>query len=324
MRFLVTGATGFVGSHVADLLADMGYEVVCPVRNPQKLGRLKTTRVKIAQLSDLVHIVNGDHPFDYVLHLAGATRALTYGEYERANVRLTTTLLNHLAKPRRQPKRFVLVSSQAAAGPSPNDVLLTENGAPHPVSEYGRSKLAAENAAHTFSDRIDLTIVRPSVVFGPRDADVFQVFKWTLAGLNPYLRGGDRLVSVIYVKDLAEGILAAALGPQPAGETYFLANQAPVVWKAFIQQVCRALNRKGLFVPVPIGLMKAVCRLGDAVGGLTGRPALLRSEKFAEMAQMSWACSPRKAEEDFGWRATRSLDEALTETARWYKENRWL
>jgi nucleoside-diphosphate-sugar epimerase len=327
MRVLLTGATGFIGSHMAELLLNEGAEVVCPVRDPAVLRNLQGIPVSIVAIENLRDAITSNPHFDYVMHLGGATRARDYEGYRRANVTFTRELLETFsAGPcRERLKRFVLVSSQAASGPSPNGGTPVKEGDPfRPVSLYGRSKAEAEQVAGRFHEAIPITIIRPPAVFGPRDTDVLGVFRSVKFRVAPCLTGPERRVSIIYVSDLIEGILAAARAPGAVGQTYFLANPEPVVWRQFTLDIARVMGYRAVAVPVPPAAMKLVAQVGDVVGRLTGSISLFRSEKFEEMRQLAWICSAEKAYRDFGWQARFPLEEALGITARWYTDHGWL
>ncbi|MEW6351773.1 MAG: NAD(P)-dependent oxidoreductase [Thermodesulfobacteriota bacterium] len=327
MRFLVTGATGFIGSHMVEAILKRGWEVVCPVRDPSRLRNLEGMPAQICTLGEIADLVRRVNPFDYVIHLGGATRAEDYAHYTRANVDWTMELLELCVDPRcrRAPARFVLVSSQAAAGPCTEGTRpVVESDAPRPVSLYGKSKLEAEHKAARYMDRLPITIVRPPTVFGPRDRDVLNVFLWAKRGLVTYIAGPDRLVSIVYVQDLVEGILAAAMSERSVGETYFLANPFPVVWREFSMQVAEALGKNPWTIPVPVPVLRVAALGGDLVKRLTGATPLMRSEKLDEMRQLAWVCAAEKASRDLGWEATTPLREAIDKTSRWYLEQGWI
>ncbi|MBM3300737.1 MAG: NAD(P)-dependent oxidoreductase [Deltaproteobacteria bacterium] len=327
MRVLVTGATGFIGSHMAELATNKGWEVVCPMRNPAAPRNLAGIPARIIPLDWLESEVAQAPGFDYVIHVAGATRALNYRAYIKANVEFTRHLLELIdqSPTKSALKRFVLVSSQAASGPSPEGGgCCAECDPPSPISNYGLSKLEAEQTALSYNDKLPITIVRPPTVFGPRDTDVLGVFKWAVHGLAPCVAGPDRLVSIIYVEDLVHGILAAALSDIARGEIYFLANPEAVIWSHFTLQVAHVMGFSAVSLPVPVTALKLMGLAGDLAGRIRGAATLIRSEKVVEMNQLAWVCSTEKAYKDLNWRPEIPLDEAIRRTAKWYMEHKWI
>jgi len=218
-----------------------------------------------------------------------------------------------------------LISSQAAAGPCPDgSTTVTEADRLQPVSLYGRSKAEAERVAGRFLEALPISVIRPPTVFGPRDRDVLGLFKCARFRLAPCLAGPDRLVSIIYVQDLVEGILAAALSERAVGQTYFLSNPEPVVWRQFALDVARIMGYQAIPLPIPEFAMQLAARGGDLVGRLRGAVPLFRSEKFLEMKQTAWVCSPEKAYRELDWRPRFSIEEAVGITSQWYEQQGWL
>jgi dihydroflavonol-4-reductase len=327
MKALVTGATGFIGSHMVEFLIASGFEVVCPVRDKNRLRHLKGIPAKILSYDRLSPEIVAEGGLDYVIHLAGATRAPDYEAYKIANVDRTRDLLDLLSRGtcRARLKRFVLLSSQAAAGPAIDGTKpVRESDTPRPVSFYGRSKLEAERLVLGYAEQLPVTVIRPPTVFGPRDSDVLGVFKMSRYRLAPCLEGPDRLVSIIYVEDLVEGIYAACVSPNACSSVYFAANPEPVVWRRFVLDVARICGYSAIPVPIPLSLMRIVATVGDLISKLTGSAPLLRSEKLEEMKQIAWVCSSEKAYMDLNWTPKTSLENAIKKTALWYRENRWI
>lgn len=326
-KCVVTGATGFVGSHLIDYLLASGADIVCPVRNIHNLKQLSNKNITITTFEELEKEIGSKGNVDYFFHVAGATRALSYKDYFSANVELTERLLQMILRGTDSKflKRFVFISSQAVSGPAVNSSTpVTESNAPNPVSWYGRSKLEAEQVVHKYSDKIRVLIIRPSTIFGPRDTDVLGVFKSCKYHLAPCLTGKDRMVSVIYVEDLIHGIIEATLSHETVGKTYFLTNQEPVVWRDFIREVGRLMESSVVILPIPRFVLKPFGLISDIVGKFTDKPSLFRTEKIREMDQRFWICSPESAHRDFGWVAQNELSLSLTKTFKWYKDHGWL
>lgn len=328
MRCLITGGTGFVGSHVVEHAIRKGWEVLCLVRDINSVRFLKDMPVKCCSMDRLESELIESPNIDFVIHVAGATRALTYADYYKANVEYTKWLIGLLISSgaTRNLARFVLVSSQAAAGPSGyNGEPVTEQDTPAPVSNYGRSKLEGETTTLSFMQRIPVTIVRPPTVFGPRDTDVFGVFRSARFRITPVVAGPDRLVSVIYVEDLAHGIVEAAICDHvPSGEIFFLANEQPVIWREFARQIGKSLGYDPAVVPVPLSAMRLIGKAGDLIGYFTRKPALIRSEKIMEMEKLAWVCSASKARELLSWTTSTPLNIAIDKTRDWYVREGWI
>ncbi len=328
MRCIITGGTGFVGSHVVEIAVRRGFDVLCPVRDTASIGYLKGIPVKTCGLDTLESELRKSSETSYFIHVAGATRASTPSEYHSANVDFTRRLIDMLITTGASVnlKRFVLVSSQAAAGPSKKDYEpVSEDDLCSPISDYGRSKLEGEKIALGFKDQIPLTIVRPPTVFGPRDTDVFGVFKSAKFRITPVVAGPDRVVSIVYVEDLADGIIVSAMAEDvPSGEIFFLANEKPVVWREFAQLVGRSMGYRPFVTPIPLWLMKLVGKAGDFSAKITGKPALMRSEKIREMECLAWVCSSSKARTVLSWVSATPLESAIDKTRDWYLREGWI
>lgn len=194
---LVTGANGFVGSHLVEALLAKGYRVRCMVRRTSDLTFIQHLPVEWAY-SDLGDSAAGDlqeacRDVDAICHCAALTRALKEETLHRVNSQGTVALARAGIEANLNLRRFVHVSSQAAAGPSqgPDDIL-DESRPRQPITWYGRSKCAAERALLDMADWLPLTIVRPAPVFGPRDRDFFTYFELVKWGLNLQLGRSER------------------------------------------------------------------------------------------------------------------------------------
>jgi nucleoside-diphosphate-sugar epimerase len=255
---------------------------------------------------------------DTVFHLAGVTKALAPDEYYAGNARATGTLVRALAG---RPVRLVHVSSLAAIGPSPDGVPVEEDAEPHPFTHYGKSKLEGERIVRALAP--EAVIVRPPVVYGPRDTDVFRILKAVSRGLVVQISGGERGFSAIYVEDLVEGLLAAEAGGVP-GRAYFLAHPKPASWSELGAAAARIMSRRPRVVRVPLLAAHAVGYCGELWSYITRKPGIVTREKVAEAICPHWTCAARRAADDFGFEARTALESGLAKTLAWYREAGWL
>ncbi len=194
MLVLITGATGFIGSHLAEELHRKGYKLRCLVRKTSNLRWLKHLPIEYiyGDLFDAEMLRRSVEGVDYVYHVAGVTKAKNREEYFRGNHLGTRNLLDAVREVKPDLKRFILVSSLAAVGPSLNGQPVDETTHYHPITSYGESKMEAEKECLQLTDSIPVTVVRPPAVYGPRDKDIFAFFDTMNKGLQPMIGFRDK------------------------------------------------------------------------------------------------------------------------------------
>lgn len=320
---LVTGGSGFIGSHLVERLCLSGERVRCLLRRKNYAGLPPQAEAVFGELISGAGLEEALQGVDTVIHAAGVTKALTADDYYAGNVRATENLARAMAG---RPIRLVHISSLAAAGPSLDGTPLGEDAAPHPLTHYGKSKLAAERVVRELVP--GAVIVRPPVVYGPRDKDVFRILKPFTQGIALQIAGGERWFSAIYVKDLADGLIKAARAAQTAGRTYFLANSKPVSWSEMGAATARAIGgqggRQARIVQVPVVAAYAAGWCAEMWAHAKGKPGILSREKVREAQCRYWTCDARRAAEEIGFEARTPLEAGLAETLAWYREAGWL
>jgi nucleoside-diphosphate-sugar epimerase len=323
MIAVVTGASGFIGRNLVGRLRDDGHEVRCLVRNAGGAPPPGVTQCAI-DYDDPASIARSSalDGADVVFHLAGATRARSSAEFERANVMPTRSILAALVSRGLSP-RFVHVSSQAAAGPaSSNQRPIAEDDEPKPVEEYGRSKLLAERAVE--ASRVPWTIVRPCSVYGRFDRDFLRLFQLARRGMLVYPGVQHHWLSLLHVDDVVDGLVAAALGKASERRVYFLAAKSPIQWGDLGKTIARAAGRPVSHINVPGSLIRALAHIGDLVAGFTVEAPLLNSNKAALSRHPYWVCNSARAEAELGWHPSRSLPDGVRDTYLWYDQSGWL
>lgn len=306
---LVTGATGFVGSHLVDHLIEKGYRVSVTLRSTSAMKWLDGKPVEKIE-ADLRKPL-ALPPCDILFHVAGKINAPTYDDY-LANNRDAS---RHVAEAARTG-RLVCVSSLAAAGPGEG---IDEATPCAPISLYGKSKLEGEREVWARRDRVPVTIIRPPVVYGPRDTGLYELYKTVAAGLRPEI-GGRKTISLVHVRDLVEGMVRAAEAPEGAGEVFFLSNPEPREMSEVLDLIQRALGGRAIRVPIPDRVVRLLGALTEEGFKLLGKRPMFSREKALEMTQKAWVCTPAKARRLLGWEAKIPLDRGMVETVRWYRD----
>jgi nucleoside-diphosphate-sugar epimerase len=259
-----------------------------------------------------------------VFHCAGLTKAIHARDYYLVNHLGTKNLLEACARHNPGIDKFILVSSQAAAGPSLDGQPVDDGNTSHPVSDYGRSKLLAEEEVRGYKDRLPVVTLRPTSVYGPRDVDVYELFRWSSRGLTLEMTGGDRYLNLCYVEDLTSALLLSAENRTESGSAYFVAENRSYSWSEFRAVLLSTGGIKARAIKIPYGAAYLL-GLASEIGSLfTRRPALANRQKVREAAQRYWLCDVGKIENELGFRAEYPLQKGLELTWQWYRKNQWL
>jgi len=325
-RVLVTGGTGFVGSHAVELLLSRGYAVTCLVRDPNRLSWLEGLKVDIA-VGDCTRsetLMPALQDASIVIHAAGLTKARRSRDYYEINQLGTRNMLQVCKQCNAQIEKFILISSLAAAGPSRDGKPIRSADGSCPVSDYGKSKLLAEEETLRYRDLFSVVILRPTVVYGPRDKDLYELFRWAVRGIMLEMSGGDRFLNFCYVKDLAKAILLAVEKQTRSGSIYFVAENRAYSWGGFRQALLTTGHIRARTITIPYGMAYLIGLAAEFGSLFTSRPALTNRQKIREAAQKYWLGDLDASEREFGFKADYSLQKGLNLTWRWYRDHKWL
>ena len=326
MLVLVTGGTGFIGSHLVEALLAQGHEVRCLVRDTRRLGWISgLPSVMIAQggMDEPDSLLEGMRGVDQVYHVAGLTRARAAREFFRVNAEGTRHLVHACLETPGGPRRLVHLSSLAAVGPMPMATACAEDVPPRPVSPYGTSKLQGEAAVLGVRDRLHVTVLRPPVVYGPRDRGVLEVVRWVGRGLLPMPAGPARTLSLCYVEDLVTALLTAGEAKVPSGEIFHVASEGAFTWEQVGDALGEALGIHPTPLRIPMPILLALATGADALAWLTGRPSYFSRGKVREAAG-HWLCDTGKARRQLGFVPRVGLRKGAAVTVNWYRETGWL
>lgn len=328
----VTGGTGFVGSHlVEELLHREVDEVRCLIRSdPKWLSDLDVEYVR-GDLSDAETLWEGLDGVTHVYHVAGITRAQTWESFYEINVKGTLHLLGAVKHAAPEVKRVLVTSSLAAVGRCDAPVA-TEEAPLRPVSRYGRSKAQMEEALRdrhqmqqSYWEALPITVARPSAVYGPRDRDILDFFRAVQRHFCPVAgTASTPTLSLVHVRDLAQGLVDASFSPDAERETYLLGSRRPYAWNEIKRAATAALDTWAVTLPIPSALMGVVGTLSEAWGTLTGTYPPLNRDKAREIRHACTACAIDKAQRHFDYTPSISLADGVAETIDWYKHQGWL
>ncbi|BDS15604.1 NAD-dependent epimerase/dehydratase family protein [Aureispira anguillae] len=321
----VTGANGFVGSHLVDYLLEQGNEVHAIVRPTSNLQWLEGKNVKLHtcglnSADDLQAAFQGAH---YIYHIAGVVKVPTKEGFMKGNVEMTRNVMEAAAH---TPtiKRVLVTSSMAATGYAEFGSEVDEQSPLRPIEPYGESKVAQEEVAKEYADRVPATIVRPPGVYGPRDTEIFAFFKAINNGISAIMGFTPKEMSLIHVRDLVQGMHQAATNENSIGEVYFLGSMECYNWKQLGDIASKAMNKKTWTIKIPHFVIFILGFFGQILESWFGVDVALNKDRAYRITRPSWYCSSAKAAKELGFKQTIPIDEGFKSTIDWYKEKKWL
>ncbi|MEY4926616.1 MAG: hypothetical protein RI894_1052 [Bacteroidota bacterium] len=322
---IVTGANGFVGSHLVDRLLQRGYSVRCIVRKSSNLQWLtgKSVDFVYAGLDDVRTLQTAFAQAELIFHIAGVVKSSNYDGFIAGNVTTTQCVLQ-AASSTNTLKHLIITSSLAAHGPNPIGKPSEEASSPQPISEYGRSKHAQEQLVASYNDRLPVTIIRPPAVYGERDTEVLLFFKTVQKGVFPSMIK-EQTLSMVHVSDLVTGMIQAAESEKAIGQTYFLSSQPAEYSQSFVAKtIAKGLNKRFIHLRLPYFIIYLAAAVSEFLAFFTKKTPALNLKKLDELKQDSWACSSAKATADFGYQPQISLEKGVAQTIEWYQKQGWL
>jgi len=323
---VVTGANGFVGSHLVDLLLEKKYKVRCIIRKSSNLRWLngKDVELHICELTNKEGLRKIFEGADYIYHVAGVVKSKKPEGYFAGNVETTKALLDVALEFKNIIKRFIIVSSATASGPSPINNPVSEDFPCKPITAYGRSKLAQEELAKSYMDQIPITVCKVAAVYGERDTEIFIFFNTYSKGLMTTIGLNDKQVSLIHVNDVVRGLYLAAISDKAKGQIYFITSEKYYTWKEVGDATSKVMNKKSFKIAVPHFVVYTIAGIAQFFSMFSSKAATLNIEKAKDITRPAWISDYRKAYKDFGFKQEISLEEGIRKTVDWYKKVGWL
>ena len=331
MKILITGASGFIGSFIVEEALKRGFETWAAVRKSSSREWLQNERIHFIELNlsskaQLVEQLRGKD-FDYVVHAAGVTKCLNKQDFHHINTEGTKHLVDALIELQMPLKRFVFISSLSIFGAikeqQPYEEI-KEADTPQPNTEYGRSKLAAEQYLESVGSRVPYIILRPTGVYGPREKDYFIMAK-SIKGHSDFAVGFKRQdITFVYVKDVVQAVFLA-LDKGKNGRKYFLSDGQVYQSATFSNLIHEQLGRPWwIRITAPVWVLRIVTFFGEYIARMTGKVTALNNDKYNILKQRNWRCDIQPAIDELGYQPNYNLEQGVKETIQWYKDNGWL
>ena len=324
-RLLITGSSGFIGSHMLREARAAGYELWVAVRAGAQLERLERQGIRYVevnyydakQMRSAFHSLSAQYPgeplWHYVIHNAGITKTARLEEFQEVNAEHTLRLLSALIDLPQPPERFVLMSSLSSYGDiHRDDTPLRADDPQRPTTRYGRSKCLAEH--YTEQSGLPFTILLPTGVYGPGDKDYLMSLRGIAGGINAMAGCQTQYLTFVHGADVARAALHVLSRPEAEGERYIVSDGATYTDIEYGRLVQRLLGRRRvLHLRVPLPLLWGVCQLGSLWARLSGKVTPLNRDKYPILAQRNWRCDPSPLIA-LGWRPRYDLEEGLRDT----------
>jgi nucleoside-diphosphate-sugar epimerase len=327
MKVLLTGANGFVGSHVLDRLRAGGIATAALLRpggNKRFIeAHLPEVEVRTGSVGDPQSLGAAMQEITHVVHCAGCVRALRASEFHEVNQAGTRHVVEAINQQKGRIERLVHISSLAAGGPGTREKPARENDPPHPISEYGRSKLGGEQEVRGGCEAKHV-ILRPPGVYGPRDAGFLPLFKAVKAHILPRFGSGRLALSLVFVKDLAEAVVTCLTHPAAPGKTFYVASPEITSARELAGEIAAQMKAWTLPLPLPSTALWFLCCWQEAVSRLTGKPSILGRQKYAELRAPGWVCDPNRLRQELGFVCGNTLKTGITTTLAWYRQQGWV
>ena len=323
---LVTGASGFIGSHLIDYLLSLECVVHCLVRKSSNLRWLPLQKIHLhfVDLADLNFKIPDFQVLDFIFHCAGLTVAKSREEYFNVNSRVCSTLYEQCLNYKDKIKKIIHLSSLAAVGPGDKGKPVDEGSDLNPVSYYGKSKLSGEKIALEYSEKLPIMILRPPVVYGPREENLYSFFKMLNKGWLLQIGETPRLLSLIYVLDLVRAMIQVCRSSFSNEKIYFVTDGGSYHWEEVANIGAKKLDVLVKTKKIPEWILNPAAIICELLAIFSSKPPLYDRQRMLEIKQSCWVASPEKFFREFNFEPEFDLQTGLNHTLEWYIQKKWL
>lgn len=326
---LITGASGFIGNFLVDEAIKRGYNVFVTIRKTTNIKKLKEKNVRFIEMDfndqeDITSKLTGSPPFKYIIHNAGITKAFKKKEYFEVNYENTRRFINGIKKSKKIPDKFIYMGSLAGYGPGENNSIkpVKRTSQPKPVTEYGKSKLAAERFIIEEAN-IPYLIFSPTAVYGPGEKDLFTTIKLINTGIDFKIGFKPQYFTFVYVKDLVN-VIFDAMKSLIVNKEYFVSDDRLYTKKELSKAIKNALSKKAIPITTPIWFATIVAAITQTISWISGKQSILNVEKIPELSAQNLNCDIEELKKDFNYNPEYDINKGMRETIEWYRREGWL
>lgn len=327
MNIAITGATGFIGSHITDKLIAENHSVSVLTRKGSNLKNLDLDNINIIEVdySNLDLLKKELNNIEVIIHCAGALFGKNYDYFRKSNVESTINLIESI-KENNNFKQFIFISSLTAAGPSSSlDFPKNEKDFKNPLTNYGKSKAEAEDYIESQSEWLNYTILRLPAVYGPRDTAIFSLFKLAKSGFGMNIGFNTKYLSLIHSDDVVQGVMLSLNNNIAYKKTYFLSSDEFYSWAEVFSEIKKAFNKRFFMnLKLPHSLVFTLGYINGYFSKILGLTPVFDLDKARDFTQKYWICSNKSIREELGFSQKVTLNEGIKQTINWYKEHKWL
>lgn len=328
-KVLITGANGFIGSHLTAACLKAGFEVHAAIRSGSNLSLFQKM---VAESPDL-QIITLDYfdresvsrhiaeeGYEYIIHNAGITKAKDESTYNKVNAEMTLALAKATLDSGVKVKRFIYLSSLAALGPLRHD---GSGSRPHPLTAYGKSKLLAERYLQNLRG-LPVTLIRPTAVYGPGEKDLLIVLRLLSQGFDLNIGSTPQKLTFVHVSDLVNSILLAMNEFHSPWMSFDISDGNDYNRYALSEAVKTATGKNAFRLHFPISLVRGLAWINESYASITGKYPALNEDKVHELAAENWHCNVAPAVKVLGYQPQHDLTSGVSQTIHWYQEQKWL
>lgn len=327
MNIVITGATGFIGSHITDELVKQGHNVSVIIRKNSSLKNIEGLPINVFEVDyeNIDSVKKATSTAEIIIHCAGMLFGKDYNDLKKANVNSTINLVDSI-KNNSNFKQFIYISSLTVAGPSASlDLVKKENDHKNPITNYGKSKAEAEDFLINQRDWLNYTILRLPAVYGPRDTAIFSLFKLAKSGFATLIGFNTKYLSLIHSSDVVNGLCLTLNNQIAFKKIYFLSSDEYYSWEEVMDILKKGFNKKRLIkLKLPHSIVYLIAFINSYASKIIGLTPIFDLDKARDFTQKYWICSNKLIKQDLNYVQSISLEEGISSTIKWYKENKWL